>query len=248
MYAVDVHAHTRFFHGFDDLGRRFDPIGSRLLGLVARERGLDAVVTTNHDYYRELPSVEGVTLLPGIEVTTTRGHVLIVGPDPPARTEAGELTPSAAVDLAHERDCAAIIAHPFRNSTVRASGAAFDAIEVNGKGTESYDWVRRLADERDLPLVGGSDAHYPVEVGRAFTAVGDSSAEANEATAGAPDPEHLVDAIREGEVRAYVDNRPSQRLFRAGYRLTHGWKGWLDRPDWDPPGMGTPPGESDDAA
>ena len=265
MYAVDLHTHTRFFHGFERLGRRFDPVGVRLLARVARARGLDAIVTTNHDYYREFPEVAGVAILPGIEVTTARGHVLIVGPDPPERTEPGALSPHEAVELAHERDCAAIIAHPFRNSTVRASDADFDALEINGKGTESYDWVQRLARERDLPLIAGSDAHYPVEVGRAFTVVeepadvGSTSTDRSgrsglatqsdqptrilDSPPAAPSPERVVSAIRDGRVRAFVDNRPSQRLLRAGYRLTHGWKGWLDRPEWDPPGLGAPPGE-----
>ena len=286
MYAVDLHTHTRFFHGFEGLGRRFDPIGVRMLARVARARGLDAIVTTNHDFYREFPDAAGLTVLPGIEVTTTRGHVLIVGPEPPERTEPEGLTPEEAVELAHERDCAAIIAHPFRNSTVRTVDADFDAVEINGKGTESYDWVRRLAGERDLPLVAGSDAHYPIEVGRAFTVVEDSgtdgrahpaeaafsgaaersdepsTAPGSGVTSGsetrsdpagvlasgepdAPSPERVVSAIRDGRVRAYVDERPSQRLLRAGYRFTHGWKGWLDRPDWDPPGLGAPPGERD---
>ncbi|MFC7046101.1 CehA/McbA family metallohydrolase [Halobacteriaceae archaeon GCM10025711] len=235
MFRVDLHTHTRFFHGFPAVGRRFDPVGARLLGRFARARGLDAVVTTNHDYYRELSAGAGLEVIPGIEVTTTRGHLLVVGPDPPTETEPGALTPHETVALAHERDCAAIVAHPFRNSTVRAADAPFDAIEINGKGTESYEWVQRLARERDLPLVAGSDAHYPVEVGRAFTRV-----EADELT-----PESVVRAIEDRRVSAVVDRRPTQRLLRAAYRFIHGQKGWLERSDWDPPGIGSPPGEHD---
>ncbi len=234
MLAVDLHAHTRFFHGFPALGRGFDPLGVRLLHRVARRRGLDAVVTTNHDYYREFDLGPGApVLIPGIEVTTTRGHALVIGPSPPKHTEPGELTPAQVVDLAHARDCAAVIPHPFRNSTVREADAGFDAVEINGKGTEDYADVRRLAGELDLPLVGGSDAHYPVEVGRAYTRV-----DAAEAT-----PEAVVDAVRDGRVSAAVDDRPSQELLRAAYRVIHSQKGWLERPRPDPPGLGTPPGE-----
>jgi hypothetical protein len=234
--TVDLHTHTRFFHGFPRLGRAFDPLGARLLARVAARRGLDAIATTNHDYYRELGVGDGpLTVIPGIEVTTTRGHVLVVGPSPPKLTGAGELTPEQVVDIAHDRECAAIIAHPFRNSTVRDADAEFDAVEINGKGTESYDVVRRFARERDLPLVGGSDAHYPVEVGRAFTRVG-----ATEAT-----PEGVVAAIRDGRVEPAIDDRPLQRLFRAAYRVLHSRKGWLDRSEWEPPGVGEPPGEGE---
>ncbi len=162
MYAIDLHAHTRFFHGRRSLGDRYDPVGVRLLTEVARRRGLDGVATTNHDYYTAFDPSPAVATLPGIEITTDRGHVLVVGPDPPAATKPGSLSPAEAVALAHDRDCAAIVAHPFRNSTVRElEEVPFDAIEVNGKHPRSQPLVEQLADERDLPLVGGSDATTP---------------------------------------------------------------------------------------
>ena len=78
MYAVDLHTHTRFFHGRRELGDRFDPVGYRLLATAARLRGLDGVATTNHDYYTAFPDALGTTALPGTEITTTRGHLLVV--------------------------------------------------------------------------------------------------------------------------------------------------------------------------
>ncbi|UPW00810.1 CehA/McbA family metallohydrolase [Halorussus gelatinilyticus] len=238
MFNVDLHTHTRFFHGVPSLGRAYDPVGARLLARTAAYRGLDAVVTTNHDYYREFDAGgESFAVLPGIEVTTSRGHALVVGPDPPAQTPEGELTPAETVELAHDRGCAAIIAHPFRNSTVREADADFDAVEVNGKGTDPAEWVEQLAEVRDLPLVGGSDAHYPVEVGRAYTAV-----EADELT-----PESLTAAIRDGRVAPRVDRSPSQQLLRRAYKAIHGQKGWLEHPAPEPPGLGTPPGEEENA-
>ena len=119
MYTVDLHTHTRFFHGRRALGDRFDPVGYRLLAAAARCRGLDGVATTNHDYYTRFPDSLGTTALPGNEITTTRGHLLVVGPDPPAETDPGELTPEEAVEVAHDRGCAAVLAHPYRNSTIR---------------------------------------------------------------------------------------------------------------------------------
>ena len=120
-YLVDLHTHTRFFHGFDELGRRFDPLGVRMMALVARSRGLDGFVTTNHDYAREFAVDGDPSVVPGIELTPSEGHLLVVGPDPPTATEPGRLTPEEAVELAHERGCAAVVAHPFRNSTVRTA-------------------------------------------------------------------------------------------------------------------------------
>lgn len=234
--TVDLHAHTRFFHGFGSLAPVYDPLGARLLARVAANRGLDAVATTNHDYYRDLHGGGAdVTVLPGIEVTTSRGHVLVVGPSPPKLTEPGVLTPEQVVDIAHDRGCAAIIAHPFRNSTVREADADFDAVELNGKGTESVEQVREFAADRGLPLVGGSDAHLPIEVGRAYTTV-----DAADAT-----PEAVVDAIRTGAVEAHVDDTPVQRVFRAAYRFLHRQKGWLTETPSPTPGVGVPPGETE---
>ncbi|WP_332899899.1 CehA/McbA family metallohydrolase [Haladaptatus sp. CMSO5] len=232
MYAIDLHSHTRFFHGYRTLGDAFDPLGVRLLTKAAELRGLDAVATTNHDYYT--PFDGSVDILPGIEVSSSKGHILVVGPNPPTETTPGELTPEEVVDIAHSRGCAAIIAHPYRNSTVRDVKADFDAIEINGKHPRTHEWVRRLARKRDLPLVGGSDAHYPVEVGRAYTTVDVET----------PTPENIVAAIRDGRVEPHVSINFINRLAHRGYKFTHGHKGWMTPPDAATPGIGDPPGDS----
>ncbi|MFC6717032.1 CehA/McbA family metallohydrolase [Natrialbaceae archaeon GCM10025810] len=231
MYAIDLHAHTRFFHGRRRLGDRYDPLGFRLLAEVAARRGLDAVATTNHDYYTRFEPAAGVVQIPGIEITTERGHVLVVGPDPPRETGRGDLSPAEAVALAHDRGCAAIVAHPYRNSTVRElEDVPFDAIEINGKHPRTREAVERLAERRGLPLVAGSDAHYPFEVGRAYTVV-----ESDRLTS-----EAVVDAIRDGRVGVRVKENRVDRVLRNGYRKIHEGKRQLDAPE-PTPGMGTPP-------
>ena len=230
MFNLDLHVHSRFFHGRETAAELFDPIGFRMAARVADYRGLDAIAVTNHDYHRPFRG-GAVPAIPGIEVSTTKGHVLIVGPDPPTRLEPGTLTPAETVELAHDRDCAAIIAHPYRNSTVRDVDAEFDAIEVNGKHPRTEEWVRALADRHDLPLVGGSDTHYPVEVGRAFTRV-----DADELT-----PESVVDAIRDGRVGARVRYETADQLVRRVYRRVHEKKENLHRPEEESPGVGEPP-------
>lgn len=227
MFSLDLHTHTRFFH-WGTQSTWFDPLGSRLLCLIARHRGLDGVTLTNHDYY--LPFGRSFVCIPGIEITTTCGHVLVVGPDPPTTTEPGTLTPEETVDLAHDRDCAAIIAHPYRNSTVREVAASFDAIEVNGKHPRTRKAVERLAEQHDLPMVGGSDAHYPFEVGRAYTAI-----DAEELT-----PERVVAAIRDRRVEPRVSDSAVNRLFRWFYHRIHKRKRILNQP-----GVGSPPSEDE---
>jgi hypothetical protein len=215
VFAVDLHTHSRFFHA----GRgptRYDRAGLRTNAFVARRRGLDALAVTNHDY--RYTAETALPTVPGVEVSTTLGHVLVVGPDPPARTTPGTLTPAQTVELAHERDCAAILAHPYRNSAARSSDAGFDAVELNGKNPEHVRQTRRLADRLDLPLVGGSDAHYPFEVGRAYTRLDTD----------ALTPEAVAAAIRAGDVEPVVDLGRIHRLLDRVYTRLHESKGWMD--------------------
>nr|WP_305794446.1 PHP-associated domain-containing protein [Halomarina rubra] len=173
---------------------------------------MDAIVVTNHDFYRDLgDTVYGVRVLPGIEISTTRGHVLVIGPDPPANTDPGTLTPEEVVDSAHERACVAIIPHPFRNSTVRSVDAPFDAVEINGKHPRYRTRVEEIARERAVPLVGGSDAHFPFEAGRAYTLV-----DSDELS-----PTTLVNAVRDGRVQPIVRETWLIRFIRRWYARVH---------------------------
>lgn len=216
MFTVDLHVHTGVLHAVPGRPTPFDPVGLRLAALVARYRGIDAIAITNHDFSSPLPrSVLGVRVLPGIEITTTHGHLLVVGPDPPARTRANAIGPEAAVALAHERGCVAIVAHPFRNSTLREVDAPFDAVEINAKRPRERPRVVRLARERDLPLVATSDAHFPFEVGTAHTAI--------EAETLAP--ASVVEAIRSGRLEVHVGEGVLARTRELVYGYVHRVRG-----------------------
>lgn len=221
-FDVDLHAHTRFFHRWPGDPTSFDPVGARLLGHAARLRGLDGIAFTNHDYFRKyragpVGASDGseTTVLPGIEISTTDGHVLVVGPDPPQRTEPGALAPEEAVELAHDRDCAAILPHPFRRGDLWKRDLDVDAVEVNGKRPQVAERVKVLADECDLPIVGGSDAHFSLEVGRVHTRL----------EAPALTPEAVVQAIRDGRVWARIAETRLHRWLRRAYREIHEFKG-----------------------
>lgn len=212
MFDVDLHAHSRFFHSSPGRPTAYDPVGAELLSLASRWRGMDAVALTNHDYHEPLgASGARPQFLPGIEVTTTDGHLLVVGPDPPSRTEPGALTPREVVSRAHDADCAVVLPHPFRHGSVRYSGAAFDAVEVNGKHPRRAARVRDLAADLGVPVVAGSDAHFPFEAARAYTRV-----DADELT-----PSAVVDAVRDGRVEPRVRSGRSHRLVRRVYERIH---------------------------
>lgn len=219
MVKVDLHTHTRFFHAFGGRPTGFDPVGARLLVAFAQWRELDAIAVTNHDYYSRFDIDTGdLTVIPGIEVSTTAGHVLLIGPDPPSRTNRGELTPGETIDIARDRGCASIAAHPFRNSGVRDFDLPFDAYEVNGKRSVEIARLQQLAETMDKPLVGGSDAHYPFEVGRAYTWL-----ETDELT-----PEAVVRAVRNGRTDYRLNESFPLRLLRRLYGRIHRLKGYAD--------------------
>ena len=216
MADIDLHTHTRFFHSFPGRRTLFDGIGARALVSAARSRGLDAIAVTNHDYHTRFDFDTGdLTVLPGIEVSSTAGHLLVVGPDPPNWTAPGEITPERVIDLAHERGCAVILAHPYRNSRIREMDSGVDAVEVNGKEATPPDRVVALADRLELPVVGGSDAHFPNEVGRTFTTL-----DVRQVT-----PESVVEAVRDGRTDFRVVERTQDRYLRRLYGIIHRLKG-----------------------
>lgn len=64
-------------------------------------------------------------------------------------------------------------------------------------------------------MVGGSDAHYPFEVGRGYTEV-----DTEEAT-----PEAIVTAVKEGRVDAATGHGRIDRALEPLYRAVHAARG-----------------------
>lgn len=217
MIDIDLHTHTRFFHQFEGHPTAFDEFGFRMNVAVARARNLDAIAVTNHDYFTSFDVDTGdLSIIPGIEVSTSEGHLLVIGPDPPERTVAGEPTPQETVTAAHDRDCAVVMAHPFRSGTVKDANVAVDAVEVNGKHPQNAPMIEVLASDRNLSLVGGSDAHYPIEVGRVVTTLSLEELSA----------ESVVSAIKTGNTDFRVVERfpdqYTQKLYAAIHRIKRG--------------------------
>jgi len=216
MADIDLHTHSRFFHAFPGRPTWYDKFGAQLLVATARARGLDGIAITNHDYYTDFDLPTGdLTVLPGIEISTTAGHLLLVGPDPPTSTKPNGISPEEAVALARERGCAVVMAHPYRNSHIKDLDVPVDAVEVNGKRSGPTTVLEELAAQRDLPLVGGSDAHFPNEVGRAFATVDVESVT----------PENVAQAIRDGRTEFRVMDRFPDQYIRRLYGIVHRLKG-----------------------
>lgn len=141
--------------------------------------GLDGIVVTDHDTMTNVRAVQKaappeLTVVPGVEVSTIEGHVLAIDvSDAPPRSDA-----ASVVDEIHDQGGFAIPSHPFDSFRENFGGRlqevvdAIDAVEaVNSRCIRSRfnDRAAEFAARHDLPTTGGSDAHFPFEVGRSYT-------------------------------------------------------------------------------
>jgi predicted metal-dependent phosphoesterase TrpH len=195
----DPHVHTAA--SYDSSA----PVGTVLA--AAREAGLDAVAVTDHDTVagnraaRDRRAGADPLVVPGVEVSTADGHLLALGVDAALAPDRPLATTVAAV---HERGGVAVVPHPFQRLRhgVRPGTLAdcpVDALETYNACSLSNLRNRqadRYARREGLPRVGGSDAHRPGTVGRAYTAVD---------VDGSLSVETLLDGLRAG--RTHVHGR-----------------------------------------
>ena len=184
---IDLHTHTSL-HSWDSFLRPEDLVRR------ARRAGLDGICITEHDEFWPTESVarlakeEGFLVLPGVELTTEEGHLLVFGLE---RYVFGMHRASFVKKLVDEAHGAIVAAHPYRRrfpddgpradpfsynaAVTRACADSFfqmvDAAEAwNGRGSSrqnafSQDVARRLG----LRAVAGSDAHSLEDIGACAT-------------------------------------------------------------------------------
>ncbi|MCI4336249.1 MAG: CehA/McbA family metallohydrolase [Thermoplasmata archaeon] len=168
---LDLHVHSRFSpDGHMELGQIVDQLG------VAGVQGFaltDHNSVAGHPRLRELQAAFPMYwLIPGVEVSTQEGHLLVYGAGeaPPAHRPLAE-----TLDWVRARAAISVLAHPFRRAhgvgRALAERAPVDGIETaNGHNAEVTNARAELvAARRGVSATGGSDAHRPADVGRAFT-------------------------------------------------------------------------------
>jgi hypothetical protein len=154
--------------------------------VYAKKRGLDGVAITDHDSVKgalKLAKKHDFLIIPGIEVSTRRGHVLALNvtiPIPP------KLSLFETIQIIHDLGGIAVAAHPtaiYKGGLRRQVTSNFDAIEVINSSTFPFFLStylsQRLAFRLNLPQTAGSDAHYPSDIGTAYTLV-DADSEVDE--------------------------------------------------------------------
>ena len=159
------------------------------LVLRAREAGLDGVCVTDHDRFldadeaRRVSEAHGLLVLPGSEVTTDEGHLLVFGL---TGYVFGMHKTSFLESLVRKAGGAIVAAHPYRRSyradaprgseryrrIVRSAGhnplyGVADAVEIlNGRGSQGEnEFAYDLSVELGMNGVASSDAHRTGDVG-----------------------------------------------------------------------------------
>jgi len=191
---IDLHLHT--VHSSDSCISVDEAIRR------CRAARLDGFAVTDHDTLSGIPeAVErrgDLVVVPGVEVSAHGAHILALGvskPVPPG------LPIAETVERIREQGALAIIAHPY--STFKTwvnrrelEGAGLDAVEVANSAQFPYGWMLKrnvaLAERLGLPQTGGSDAHIPEAVGRAYTVI----------EADSRDAKGVLHAIRGGHTEA----------------------------------------------
>ena len=168
---IDLHVHTNFSDSLSSLEQVLK---------AATQRQLDGIALTDHATVTTSFSTAeldtNLILLPGVEVETLDGHLLVLGlPTPPPN----HLSAADTLHFARDAGGLTIIPHPgipfisIRETLIRQCRP--DALETHNAKTPFFNYFveknTRLADRLGLPKTGGSDAHSHQSVGDAYTII-----------------------------------------------------------------------------
>jgi predicted metal-dependent phosphoesterase TrpH len=197
MLKAELHAHTSddprdwIPHSTTDLIDRAAGLGYRVLAVTLHDRLLDI------GPFLEYAAARGVVLVPGIERTIQKRHVLLLNFDERAE-QIDDFNGLAA--LRHATPHGAVIApHPFYpgesclQAVLDRYPELFDALEYNAFYTSSFNAYNTRACEwaarHGKSMVGNSDVHRLRQMGTTYTLI---DAE--------PTPNDVCAAIRAGRV------------------------------------------------
>ena len=181
---IDLHVHTCYSP---------DAITTLKEVIVySKKRGLDGVAVSDHDTLAGALKLQNSDLIviPGIEITTLRGHLLALNVTTPIPPKLGI---NETIPTIHAAGEIAIAATPtlFYKSAPSQQTAFYDAIEVMNSSSVPFQLSTRLnqkfATRLNLPQTAGSDSHYAPEIGAAYTVI-----EAD------PGVDEIVQAIKKG--------------------------------------------------
>jgi predicted metal-dependent phosphoesterase TrpH len=214
---VDFHTHSA------DDPQDYINFSSTALIDRAHRLGFDALAITNHDIVTFSPELEryaaerGVLLIPGVELTLSHKHVLLINPDP-----AGCPALRTLEDLAKmEKQGRLVVApHPFYpgfkclKSDLVTHISSFDAVEFSffySRTINCNEKAVSVARAHNKPLVGSSDCHNIWQMGLTSTLV--------EAEKNIP---AIITAVKEGKVEIRTTPLSLLAMLRVGINFLLG--------------------------
>ena len=182
---IDLHTHTHPL-SHDSL------LSPDQLIEAAKGANLDAVCLTEHDFFWDHAEVQALSkrhnflIIPGIEVNTEDGHIVVFGLD---RFVYGMHRMHELARMTEAAGAVMIAAHPYRRQLpwqLRHDGDWTEAVEraaanpafahvvavetQNGRGSDRENaFAAELAARLKLPGTAASDAHERADVGRVAT-------------------------------------------------------------------------------
>ncbi len=145
----------------------------------AVRRGLNGIAICDHN------AVEGslharrrvqelnlpLLVLSGAEVSTTKGHLVVLGITENIQPE---LSPEETITIAHQRGAVVVAVHPFKKRSIgNVDRLEVDAIEtfnsrcIFGENVKAKTMAQALG----KPEVGGSDSHMLATIGIGYTEI-----------------------------------------------------------------------------
>ena len=208
---IDFHTHTS-----EDPKDTIDYDARRLIDRAA-ELGYDALAITNHYVVAHTPALEsyagrlGILLLPGVELTLSGKHVLVINPGFRRNPGAGTFEDLARIS---GPDTLIVAPHPFfygfksLQRDLFALIRRFDAIEFSSFYNHRVDMNRKglaAAAAARKPVIGSSDCHNIWQFGGTYSLV-----------EAAQDPRAIVQAVKAGQVAVRSSPLSLPTMFRIG--------------------------------
>ena len=213
MLTCDLHVHTNYSKDGESSVEE--------IIRAAEVAGLDAIAITDHDSVdgakKALACETSVLVIPGIEVTTKQGHLLVLGV---TKIIPAGLDVETTVAIARRMGALLILPHPYhvwRHGVARRRKAGMTVVDAVESFNSRYivgsanRKAERIAQKLGKPCVGGSDAHNARFVGFGRTYV---DAEKNVPA--------ILDAIRSGNVTCGGKKTPLRTYTRQS--LNNTWR------------------------
>ncbi len=207
----DLHIHS--VHSGDSKCRPEDIVRA------AEKKGMDGIAILDHNTiegYRRAKRVDTeLIIVPGMEVSTSQGHILALG----LREDiVRQKTVSGAIKTIRGHEALAVAAHPYRFWSGLGEKNVlkhdWDAIEgMNGRGWSTRNkQAQDLAKRLDLPMIGGSDSHQLKTVGKSYTIMENVE-----------DWRDVIQKVKKGETGVGGENRTYTQTFFYVRRALFGW-------------------------